>query len=198
MQHGELPFERQLGDARLAIDVLVNSAGRGIYGPFLDTALDDELEMLQLNVASLTELTKLLAPGMVARGTGRIVNVASIAAFAPGPLMACYYATKAYVLSFSEALATELEGTRVTVTVLCPPATRSRFQATAGLESSRLIKNQRLFEADDVARIGYAGMLAGGRVVVPGFANWLSTKIVGLVPRGVLGRYVRKLQAPAT
>ena len=196
--HSAAEVMRQLGEGRTAIDVLVNSAGRGVYGPFLETALDDELEMLQLNMITLTELTKLVAPAMVARRKGRIVNVASIAAFVPGPLMAGYYATKAYVLSFSEALATELEGTGVTVTVLCPPATRSGFQAAARLESSKLIKSQKLFEADEVARIGYAGMMAGERVVVPGFANWLSTKVVGLVPRRMLGRYVRNVQAPAT
>ena len=181
-----------------AIDVLVNSAGRGVYGPFLETTLDDELEMLQLNMVSLTALTKLVVPAMVARRTGRIVNLASTAAFVPGPLMAGYYATKAYVLSFSEALATELEGTGVTVTVLCPPPTRSGFQAAAQLESSKLIKGQKLFEADEVAKIGYAGMMSGKRVVVPGFANWLSTKMVGLVPRKVLAQYVRDLQARAT
>ena len=117
----------------LAVEVLVNNAGFGVYGPFAGADLAHTLEMIQVNVASLTELTRGVLPGMTARQSGRILNVASTAAFQPGPLMAVYYATKAYVLSFSEALANELSGTGVTVTALCPGPTRTAFQERAGL-----------------------------------------------------------------
>jgi short-subunit dehydrogenase len=134
---------------------------------------------------------------MVARGRGRVLNVASTAAFVPGPLMAVYYATKAYVLSFSEALANEVEGTGVTVTVLCPPPTKSGFQAAAQMEASRLVKGKRLLAPQAVAQAGYAGMTEGRRVVVPGFFNWLSVQMVPLVPRKMMAAYVRALQARA-
>src|SRR3989475_8551934 len=129
-------------DLALEIDVLVNNAGYGVYGPFLETSLDAELAMIRVNIVALTELTKRLLPAMVARKRGKILNVASTAAFLPGPLMAVYYATKAYVLSFSEAIANELEGTGVTVTALCPGPTASGFQAAARLEESRLVAGE--------------------------------------------------------
>ena len=116
------------------VDILVNNAGYGNFGPFVETPLDVELSMIQVNIVALTELTKRLLPAMVSRKSGRILNVASTAAFFPGPLMAVYYATKAYVLSFSEAIAAELEGSGVTVTALCPGPTASGFQAVARLE----------------------------------------------------------------
>ena len=119
-----------LAERKLAIDILVNNAGFGVYGFFAQTPLEKELAMIQVNITALTHLTKLLLPGMLERRRGRILNVASTAAFQPGPLMAVYYATKAYVLSFSEALANETAGTGVTVTALCPvrpsPSSRNR------------------------------------------------------------------------
>ena len=123
---------------KVTIDALVNNAGFGLAGPFVATDLDKELEMIQVNIVALTELTKLLLPGMVTRRSGRILNLASTAAFQPGPLMAVYYATKAYVLSFSEAIADELRDSGVTVTALCPGPTDTGFAAVASLESSRL------------------------------------------------------------
>jgi short-subunit dehydrogenase len=113
------------------VDVLVNNAGYGGYGTFAETELDAELKMIQLNISALTALSKAVLPGMLARKSGRILNVASTAAFQPGPLMAVYYATKAYVLSFSEALANETKGTGVTVTCLCPGPTKTGFQQQA-------------------------------------------------------------------
>src|SRR5207237_4834697 len=121
------------------VDVLVNNAGVGLTGAFAETDLDKELEMIQVNIVALTELTKLLLPGMVARKRGRILNIASTAAFQPGPLMAVYYATKAYVLSFSEAIADELRDTGVTVTALCPGPTETGFAAAAGVGATRLV-----------------------------------------------------------
>jgi len=125
-----------------------------------------------------------------------ILNLASTAAFVPGPLMSVYYATKAYVLSFSESLAGELEGTGVSVTVLCPPATRSGFQASAQMESSGLVSGKKLMGPETVAKAGYAGMVAGRRTVVPGFGNWLGVQMVPFFPRKMLATYVRGLQAP--
>jgi len=123
---------RDLAARGIAVDVLVNNAGFGVYGLFAETEIDRELEMIQVNVVALTHLTKLILAGMLARRLGRILNVASTAAFQPGPLMAVYYATKAYVLSFSEALANETAGTGVTVTTLCPGPTPTGFAERAG------------------------------------------------------------------
>lgn len=176
------------------IDVLVNNAGYGLYGPFLETSLDTELAMIQLNVASLTELTKRLLPAMVARRRGRILNLASTAAFLPGPLMAVYYATKAYVLSFSEAIATELEGTGVTVTALCPGPTASGFQAAAHLEESKLVAGRRLPSSRDVAQAGWEAMMSGKTLAVVGFANKATVQLPRLFPRAVIRRVVRAAQ----
>ncbi len=180
----------------LAPDVLINSAGKGVYGPFVETPIGVELEMLNVNVVGLTEMTKHVLPSMIARRRGMILNLASTAAFVPGPLMSVYYATKAYVLSFSESLAGELEGTGVSVTVLCPPATRSGFQASAQMESSGLVSGKKLMGPETVAKAGYAGMIAGRRTVVPGFGNWLGVQMVPFFPRKMLATYVRGLQAP--
>ena len=176
-------------------DVLINSAGRGVYGPFAETPLASEIELLNVNVVGLTEMTKQVLPAMIARRRGRILNIASTAAFVPGPLMSVYYASKAYVLSFSESLAGELEGTGVTVTVLCPPPTRSGFQSGAQMESSKLVKGKKLMGPDEVAKAGYEGMISGRGRVVPGFANWLSVQMVPFFPRRMLATYVRGLQA---
>src|SRR3954468_6137183 len=126
--------------AHIQVDILVNNAGYGVRGAFAKTNLDDELEMMQLNMVALTHLTKLYLPQMIARGHGRIMQVASTAAFQPGPFMAVYYASKAFVLSFSEALAEETRGTGVTVTCLCPGVTTTEFQQVAGVEDVPLTK----------------------------------------------------------
>ncbi|HZC76160.1 MAG TPA: SDR family oxidoreductase, partial [Ktedonobacterales bacterium] len=126
----------ELTRAGITVDVLVNNAGYATYGSFTEIPAETELAMLQVNMAALTHLCKLFLPPMVRRGSGRVLNVASTAAFQPGPLMAAYYASKAYVLSLSEALANELRGTGVTVTALCPGPTRSGFQSRAKMEDS--------------------------------------------------------------
>ena len=182
--------------AALGVDVdhLVNNAGFGIYGRFVETALDIELQILQVNIVALTELTKRLVPGMVARGRGRILNIASTAAFLPGPLMAVYYASKAYVLSFSEAVANELAGTGVTVTALCPGPTASGFQKAAHLEGSKLVAGMRLATSRDVAQVGFDAMVAGTRIVVPGVRNKLVSQMPRLLPRRMVARLVRRAQ----
>jgi short-subunit dehydrogenase len=181
----------------IEIDALVNNAGFGLAGPFVKTDLQKELEMIQVNIVALTELTKLFLPGMVSRRSGRILNLASTAAFQPGPLMAVYYATKAYVLSFSEAIADELRGSGVTVTALCPGPTATGFAAVASLESSRLFKMARPMSSAEVARVGYEAMKSGKRVVIPGLRNKLLTQSIRVTPRRMVTTIVRKLQENA-
>ena len=180
----------------LQIDVLVNNAGFGLYGHFKDTNLAKELEMIQLNITSLTVLTKLVLPGMVSRRYGRILNVASTAAFQAGPLMAVYYATKAYVLHFSEAIANELEGTGVTVTALCPGPTESAFVGNANLEGSKLFHNKKLPTAARVAREGYDAMMAGKTVHIVGASNSFYALMARLLPRRMMSAAVRRAQDP--
>ena len=177
-----------------AIDVLVNNAGFGVAGPFVETDLAKELEMIQVNVVALTQLTKLLLPPMVARRRGRVLNVASTAAFQPGPLMAVYYATKAYVLSFSEAIADELRHSGVTVTALCPGPTETGFAAVADMTQSRLFNVAKPMGSAAVARAGYAAMRRGKRVAIPGMKNKLLTQSVRVSPRRLVTAIVRKLQ----
>lgn len=180
----------------LVVTDLCNNAGFGLFGLFQGTALDDESAMIQLNITALTELTKLFLPPMLARRNGRILNVASTASFQPGPFMAVYYASKAYVLSLSEALATELKGSGVTVTALCPGPTRTGFQARAAMHNSALLKNVALTDVDDVARAGYRAMQRGQRVIVPGWINRLGVFSTRFVPRWMSAEIVKKISAP--
>jgi short-subunit dehydrogenase len=176
-----------------AVDVLVNNAGFGDWGAFATAAESKLDEMIELNVGALTRLARAYLPGMLERGHGRIMNVASTAAFQPGPLMAVYYATKAYVLSFSEALAEETRGTGVTVTALCPGPTASGFQAGAAMEDSRLVKGRKLPSAAEVAAYGVKVMRRGDVVAVPGFANKAMAASVRFSPRPVIRRVVHRV-----
>lgn len=173
----------QLQSDGVAIDILVNNAGYGKFGEFADVPLEESLGQVQLNVAALTHLTRLFLGPMLQRRSGRIMNVASTAGFQPGPLMAVYYATKAYVISFSEALANELAGKGITVTCLCPGATETGFAGRAGNDESRLFKKLRPMDAKTVARAGYHGLLKGRTLVIPGFRNWLVAESVRVSPR---------------
>ena len=157
----------------IRIDYLVNNAGFGIRNSFADTDVKDILEMLDLNVTALTHLTRLFLPAMLQQKYGRILNVASTAAFQPGPWMSVYYASKAYVLSFSEALSFELKDTGVTVTALCPGPTGTGFQERASGESMRLMKSKMMavMEAAPVAKAGYDAMMSGKKVIIPGLMN---------------------------
>jgi len=185
---------QELSTGGVKVDMLVNDAGFGVYGPFSQTDGAKELEMLQVNITALTQLTKLFLPAMLERRSGRILNLASTAAFQPGPLMAVYYATKAYVLSFSEALANELAGTGVTVTALCPGPTETEFQKEAGLEKTRLFSSPFVRDARSVARAGYEGMLSGKRIVIPGLANQILAQAVRFTPRRLVTAIARSLQ----
>jgi short-subunit dehydrogenase len=186
-------IERELNRLGLRPDVLVNNAGFGLRGSFAEIDLEEQLRMIRVNVSALTHLTGLLLPGMLERGRGRVLNVASTAAFQPGPLMAVYYATKAYVLSFSEALANETSGSGVTVTALCPGPTATAFQKRAGLEGTQLFRDG-VMDAAIVARLGYEGMMRGARVVIPGWRNRLLAQLVRLAPRRMVIQAVRSLQ----
>ena len=185
----------QLAAAGVTVDVLVNNAGFGELGPFATIDLATGRRMIQVNITALTDLTKLFLPGMLTRGRGRILNVASTAGFAPGPLMAVYYATKAYVISFSEAVAEELRGSGVSVTVLCPGPTLTEFQSVAHMESTRLFKMPGVvMDAGSVARAGYAGVMRGKRMVVPGFFNLLLPLVIRFSPRAMVVRVARIFQ----
>ena len=187
----------EVSAASMTVEMLVNNAGFPVFGLFAQTQLETELEMLHVNVIALTALTKLFLRGMVERQAGRILNLASTAAFEPGPLMAVYYASKAYVLSFSEALANELRGTGVTVTALCPGPTRTGFQKRGVMEASRLVQGQ-IADAKSVAVAGYRGMMSGKTIVIPGFSNKLIPWVVRVSPRGVVTRVVRRMQERVT
>jgi uncharacterized protein len=181
----------------IQIDALVNNAGFATYGKFVEIPLEKELQEMQLNMVTLTHLSKLFGKDMVARKNGKILNIASTAAFQPGPLMAVYYATKAYVLSFSEALANELEGTGVTVTVLCPGPTESGFQEHANMQDSKLVQKggmMRMMTSAEVAAQGYEATKRGQTVVIPGFANQMGTLLPRFLPRKLVTRTVRGMQ----
>jgi len=173
----------QLQSGGIDIGILVNNAGYGRFGEFAEVPLEESLGQIQLNITGLTELTKLFLGPMLERRSGKIMNVASTAGFQPGPLMAVYYATKAYVISFSEALANELDGKGVTVTCLCPGATETGFAGRAGNDESRLFKKLRPMDAKTVARAGYRGLLKGKTLVIPGFRNWLVAESIRVSPR---------------
>jgi short-subunit dehydrogenase len=178
------------------IDVLVNNAGVGIQGSFVELPLDRQLHMMTLNMTSLTTLTRLLLPPMIERRRGGVLNVGSTAAFQPGPFMAVYYATKAFVVSFSEAIAEELRGTGVSVTCLAPGPTATNFAAEAGATTSRLFRGDTM-TAEEVAGIGYEGWKRGESLVIAGARNRLGQLIVRLAPRSYVRRIVRRLNTEA-
>ncbi|MFO8063082.1 MAG: SDR family NAD(P)-dependent oxidoreductase [Spirochaetota bacterium] len=188
---------RETTERGLEVDVLVNNAGFALYGPFHAQNQEHVLEMIQLNVAALTQLTHLFLPGMMERRNGMVMNVASTAAFQPGPLMAGYFASKSYVLHFSEAVAVELEGTGVTFTTLCPGPTASDFQTRANMEDSKLLRAP-MMSSRKVAEIGYRAMLRGKTVVIPGVGNKVGAFAGRFLPRKMLAKTLYKLQAPET
>lgn len=185
----------------LNVDILVNNAGLGGYGEFSTQPSDEIDRMIAVNIGALTGLTRAFLPDMLARGRGRVLNVASTAAFQPGPLMAVYYATKAYVLSFSEAIAEEVAGSGVSVTALCPGPVRTGFQAVSRLGESDLLSGPArlaILSADEVARLGVRGLLVGQRVVVAGRLNRMQTLLPRLLPRAVVTRLIGRVQARRT
>jgi len=182
---GAARLQRNVSAEGLQVDNLVNNAGVGLYGKFVNTDLAAETKMIQLNVTTVVELTKRFLPGMVQKQRGRILNLASTAAFLPGPWMSVYFATKAFVLSFSEAINYELKPSGITATTLCPGPTESEFKTRAGSQRSRLFEKL-LMDAPTVARAGYEGMMKGKAVVIPGLYNKMIPVASRLSPRPVM------------
>lgn len=182
----------ELQQESVRISMLVNNAGMDVYGRFYETDMAQELQMIQVNLVSLTQLTKLLLPDMRKEGYGRILNLGSTGSFISSPFNAVYSATKAYVLSFSEAIAEELRGSGVTVTVLCPGATRTEFQKRANMENVRLLRFGAM-DAALVAEIGYRAMMAGRRVVVPGVFNKAQVLLARLLPRTAMTKMAKAM-----
>lgn len=185
-------LRREIEDLGIPVEILVNNAGFGIHGPFHETDWESTEDMLTVNIAALTRLTRLFLPNMVRKGRGKILLVASTAAFQPGPLMACYFASKAYVLHFTEALAEELSGTGVTVTAFCPGPTSTQFQKRSGTESIR--ENSFSMNAASAARAAYLGLMDHKRLVVPGLTNKLLAFLVRLAPRRTVLKVTRFLE----
>ena len=175
----------------IEIDALVNDAGFAMQGSFADNDVATLLDMLQVNIVTLTHLTRLFLPGMMSRGRGKILNMASIGAFMPGPLMAAYFASKAYVLSLSEALSNELQGTGVTVTALCPGPTRSKFALRARLTDTKAFRGT-LMNAADVAQEGFEALMKGKSVAIAGFKHRMQLLPTPLVPRRLLAYFARQ------
>lgn len=184
----------QLTEQGVSVDVVVNNAGFGARGTVAELDLNRQLDMIHVNVTALTHLTRLFLPGMLDRNRGGILNVASTAAFQPGPNMSVYYATKAYVLSLTEGLAEEVRGTGLTVSCLAPGATDTRFANRADMENSTLFQLGTM-DPSVVARIGYKGFRAGKTIVVPGLFNKLTTFAVRFTPRSLARKLAYSLQS---
>lgn len=177
------------------IDVLINNAGIGDHGYFTSCNIDKLNHMMNLNILALTNLTRLILPSMIERNSGKIMNVSSIAGFQPGPLMAVYYASKAYVLSLSVALSSELSHTKVTVTVLCPGPTDTDFAKTANLDNSKLFQNLPVADVRTVSLYGYKKMQKGKTIAIPGLLNKLTVFMTKLTPRKLSANIVKKIQS---
>lgn len=187
----------ELERRNITVDVLVNDAGFAMQGPFVEDDVTALLDMLQVNIVALTHLTRLFLPGLIKRGNGRILNMASIGSFMPGPLMAAYFASKAFVLSLSEALANELHGTGVTVTALCPGPTRTKFAHRARLIGCKAFRGT-LMEPADVAREGFIALMKGKRVLISGRKFRWQMLPTRLVPRRVLAYFARQYHETTT
>lgn len=185
----------ELKTKKIAVDYLINNAGFGDFGMFYETDWSKELQMINLNITALTQLTKLFLQNMIAKGGGRILNVASTAAFQPGPTMAVYFATKAYVLHFSEAVDNEARSKGVTVTALCPGPTKSGFQNAADMQESKLFKSKNIPTSREVAEYGYKAMLQGKSVAVHGLMNAILVNSVRFIPRRLISKVVRTIQS---
>jgi short-subunit dehydrogenase len=192
---GAVELHADIKNRGITLSALANNAGFGTFGEFRDAALESQLAMMHLNMDAVVVLTKLFLPDLLST-QGKIINTASTAAFQPGPYMAVYYATKSFVLSFSEAIAAELVGTGVTVTAFCPGPTASGFQEKADMQSSATVKGKTLPTADEVARQGYLAMKRGQKVYIPGWKNWLLAQTPRFTPRTLVTRIVMFVSKP--
>ncbi len=179
------------------VDILINNAGFGALGEFATMPEDQILGQIHLNITALTELTRLFLPPMISRRGGRIMNVASTAGFQPGPLMAVYYATKAYVISFSEAIANEVRASGVTVTCFCPGATDTAFAKRAGNDKTRIFKKFGAMDADTVALHGYRAVMEGRTLAISGAQNWIVAQSTRFAPRKLVTAISRWVSEPA-
>jgi short-subunit dehydrogenase len=177
----------------IQVDYLINNAGFGDFGMFVETDWNKELQMINLNITTLTLFTKLYLQDMMKRRSGKIMNVASTAAFQPGPTMAVYCATKAYVLSFSEAVSNEVSDKGITITSLCPGATETGFKTAAALEESKLFKDKKLPTAKEVAEYGYAAMIKGKTVAIHGMLNSIMANAIRFIPRALILKVSRQV-----
>ncbi len=180
--------------AGVSVDVLINNAGFGTLGRFWQANRRQQLQMVQLNIAALTDLTRLFLPSMIERRRGRILNVASTAAFQPGPLMAVYYASKAYVVSFSQAIHNEARSHGVTVTCLCPGPTKTEFAQRAGLHATKLFSSGISMSAEKVAEIGYRAMKRGKPLVIAGRLNALGAFLTRFAPMRLTAALAWRMQ----
>lgn len=184
----------QTSKENIQIDYLINNAGFGDFGMFVDLDWSKQEQMIHLNITTLTQFTHLYLQDMLKRGSGKIMNVASTAAFQSGPTMAVYYATKAYVLSFSEAVDNEVREKGITITTLCPGPTESGFQAAAAMEESALFKEKKLPTSKEVALYGYKAMMKGKTIAIHGLMNTILAYSVRFMPRKLVVKVTRKMQ----
>jgi short-subunit dehydrogenase len=192
-QRAAMEVFEETNKQNIQVDFLINNAGFGDFGMFAETDWKKELQMIDLNITTLTLLTKLYLQDMIQRKRGRIMNVASTAAFQSGPTMAVYCATKAYVLSFTEAVSNEVKNTGVTITALCPGATESGFQAAAAMEESQLVKGKKMPTAKEVAEYGYEAMMKGKAVAIHGMKNYILANSVRFLPRAIVLKVSRNI-----
>ncbi len=185
-------------ESNIQIEYLINNAGFGDFGFFIEGDWVKTEQMLDLNIKSLTKMCRMFIPEMVQRKSGKILNVASTAAFQPGPTMAVYYATKSYVLFLSEAIYNELQGTGVNVTCLCPGATESGFQNAAAMGESNLVKGKKLPSAKEVAEFGYKALMNNKMTVIHGLYNYIMANAIRFTPRKMVLSLVRKIQGHAS
>ena len=178
----------------IKVDILINNAGFGLFGEFYETDIEKEKKMIDLNVKALVELSKYFLQEMLERNSGRILNVASIAAFQPGPYMSVYYASKAFVLSFSEALRNEVRNTGVCISVLCPGPVETEFEKSSELTKSKLFSKLKPVTAEKVAYAGYRGLMKNSAVIIPGFFNKAAITAGTFVPTGIKVNIARKIQ----
>jgi short-subunit dehydrogenase len=191
-----LKLYQEINKMDLKPDIVINNAGLADYGKFVERGWEKVRDMIMVNIMALTEITRMFAGDMVKRGYGKILNVASTAAFQPGPLMAVYFASKAYVLSFSEAISNELKGTGVTVTALCPGPTQTGFEERAEMHSSRMFRLIKPVKSEKVARYAYSALMTGKVVAIQGLLNKFSAMINRFIPRSIIRFFMRKISDP--
>lgn len=184
---------KRIDDEKILVDVLVNNAGFGEFGAFDETSWGREQQMIDLNVSALVRLTKYFVPQMKKRGSGKILQVASTAAFQPGPFMAVYFATKSFVLSFSEAIAEELKGSGVTVTAVCPGPTKTLFDSSPGMSGAKLFGDRNIPTGTEVAEFAYRALVKGKKVAIHGVRNRILSSFVPITPRPLVLWIARRL-----